>query len=375
MKKLVIEKQGILYRNPRPGFKAECAFLPNVVALSDNELLCFYRLGQAFYSIDGKLAILRSTDAGLNWQQDGCVWDPVNDSIPYSYSAPHGTRLIDGTLLVIARRNDCSDPENVFFNPKTGGTQKCDIVLFQSNDNGKTWSDPETFDLPGDGCTDTPSQIIELNDGRWLLTCELWKAWDDQNPLHIKGFCLFSDDRGKTWKDRVDFPSASDKTKMYSHSRYTKMLDGRVCALQWTQEIGNNKDCDLHFVISDASAANWSRPEPTGILGQTSWVGDLGQGVLAAVYTSRDKVKPGTLVTVSLDQGKTWDTEDQVMLWDAIGQAYIGLAHRPSRDTSHSNIAFGKPNLARLADGSLICSWWCTHNCVTHTRFAKLRVE
>ena len=53
MKKLCLEHEGILYRNQRPGYRAQCAFLPNVVSLSDKELLCLYRLGQAFYSIDG----------------------------------------------------------------------------------------------------------------------------------------------------------------------------------------------------------------------------------------------------------------------------------------------------------------------------------
>ena len=29
---------------------------------------------------------------------------------------------------------------------------------------------------------------------------------------------------------------------MFSHSRYTRMLDGRICALQWTQAIGGQPD-------------------------------------------------------------------------------------------------------------------------------------
>jgi len=375
MKKIVVETKGVLYRNPIPGYKAECAYLPNVVPLSQKELICFYRIGQAFYSIDGRLAKLRSTDGALTWEQEGLVWDPQDDHAPYSYSAPHGTRLSDGTLLLIARRSDGADPERLMFNPQTAGIRPTQAVLFRSSDNGRTWSKPQVLDLPGEGTADTPSQIIELNNGRLFLACEQWKAWDDDGPLHIKGFAVFSDDNASTWSDRIDFPSATDPEKMFSHSRYTPMLDGRICALQWTQQIGAEKDYDLHFTISDQTGTNWTYPRPTGIMGQTSWVADLGNGRLAAAYTRREGMQPGIIVALSEDEGNSWDLENQAIVWDAVGQEYLGVVHKPSYPASHDNIAFGKPNLARLHDGTLICSWWCTQACVTHARFAKLRIE
>ena len=63
------------------------------------------------------------------------------------------------------------------------------------------------------------------------------------------------------------------------------------------------------------------------------------------------------------------------MVWDAVEQQYLGVVQRPSYPASHQNIAYGKPNLARLPNGDLICSWWCTQACVTHSRFALLAVE
>jgi len=76
MKRLEIVDQGVLYRNPHPGHRAICAFLANVVPLGDDEILCFYRLGQAFYSHDGRLARLRSSDGGRSWNEEALVWDP-----------------------------------------------------------------------------------------------------------------------------------------------------------------------------------------------------------------------------------------------------------------------------------------------------------
>ena len=375
MKRLVLTQEGVLYRNPHPGHKAECAYLPNVLALSERELICFYRVGQAFYSIDGKFGQLRSTDGGVSWQQEGFVWDPKKDDKHLNYSAPHGTVLKDGTVLLLGQRTDCSESERLSFNQNTGGSAPREKFLFRSTDKGQTWSEPEVLELPDHGLADTPSQIIELNNGRWFLACELWKDWDDPKPLHIKGFAMFSDDRGRTWCDRLDLCSATDTEKMYSHSRYTRMLDGRILALQWTQQVGTGKDCELHLVVSDQTAAKWSYPQPTGIMGQTSWAADLGRGTIAAAYTQREGRKPGIMVVLSEDEGKTWDLDNQLMVWDAVGQEFLGVDHKPSYPASHDNIAFGKPNLTRLPDGTLICSWWCTQACVTHARFAKLGIE
>ncbi|MDP6111777.1 MAG: sialidase family protein [Planctomycetota bacterium] len=375
MKRLVIEKEGVLYCNPRPGYKAECAFLANVVPLSETELICFYRCGQAFYSADGVLAKLRSTDGGLTWKQDGLVWEPARDDQPYNYTAPHGAKLRDGSLVLIAYRNDAHNPDRLVANPKTGGMIRAEHLLFRSDDGGQTWSPPEVMELQQQATTDTPSQITELESGRWFLACEQWKDWDDPRPLHIQGYALFSDDRGRSWGERLDFPSADNRERMFSHSRYTRMLDGRVCALQWTQQIGGQQDFDLHFTVSDETATRWSEPQPTGIAGQTSWVADLGDGRLAAAYTRREDMKPGILALLSHDEGKTWDRKSEVMLWDAVGQEYLGCERVPDYPASHDNIAFGKPNLARMPGGSLLASWWCTQACITHIRFARLRIE
>ncbi|MBI3942524.1 MAG: exo-alpha-sialidase [Chloroflexi bacterium] len=375
MKQIKLLSEGVLYRNSNPGFKAECAFLPNVVPLSDQEILCFYRLGSAFYALDGRIALLRSTDGGQSWRQDGLVWDPRWDASPYNYSAPHGARLRDGTLLLTCQRYDGSDPELPLFNPATGGLRPMEVILFRSTDNGHTWSEPRPIDFPGGGIADPPSQIIELNDGTLFLAGEIWKTWDDTSPLHIKGFAVFSHDRGQTWGERIDLPSASDPHRMYSHSRYTRMLDGQIGVLQWTQEVGTNKDLDLHLAISDLSGRKWSQPQPTGLPAQTSWLADLGNGLLFATYTKRTGMQPGIYAVISEDGGRTWDLEHEVVVWDAVGQEWLGVEQKPAYPASHMNIAFGKPNTARLFNGEIISSWWCTQACVTHARFARLAVE
>ena len=115
---------------------------------------------------------------------------------------------------------------------------------------------------------------------------------------------------------------------MFSHSRYVKMLDGRIAALQWTQKQGTAEDFPEHITISNADASAWSYPTPTNLMAQTCWLTDLGDGLLAAAYTDREGMNPGINVVLSADEGRTWDTESQVQVWDAVGQ---GVPRRRSR--------------------------------------------
>lgn len=71
---LEVLNSGIIYKNISPGFKSESAYLPNLVSLSEKEILCFIRIGSAFYSPDGKIFQFRSIDSGKTWIQE----TPIN---------------------------------------------------------------------------------------------------------------------------------------------------------------------------------------------------------------------------------------------------------------------------------------------------------
>jgi hypothetical protein len=372
--KLSVVHEGVIFRNPEPGIRALCAYLPNVVPLRDDELLAFFRLGQAFYSLDGRIGLARTADGGRTWTDESPALAAVLGG-RFTYTAPHATRLRDGSVLLLAQRHRSDDAEALRFNNVTGGMRPVEFVLTHSGDGGRTWSSPHTMDPGTPIAADTPSAVLELPDGTLFLAFETWKNWDDPSPLHIKGFALFSRDGGLSWGERLDFPSAADGGRMYSHSRYTRLADGGIGALQWTQSIGGQDNFDLHLVRSDATGRTWSMPQPTGIPAQTSWLADLGDGRMAAAYTERTGMQPGIKVALSEDAGATWDLDRALLAWDAVGQQWLGVERRPDYPASHDNIAFGKPNLAVLPSGDLVVSWWCTQACVTHARCARIRVD
>ena len=108
--------------------------------------------------------------------------------------------------------------------------------------------------------------------------------------------------------------------------------------------------------------------------GQVTHPTDLGDGRLLAVYNLRYGDRPGVMAVLSEDEGRTWNLEGQVAIWDAIGQANIGVAAGARELQKHMTIAFGKPVAVRLADGDVLASFWCTQSCVTHIRWCRLRV-
>jgi len=367
--KLEILDSGIIYKNINPGFKAESAYLPNLVALSENEVLCFMRIGSAFFSTDGKIWQFRSLDYGKTWVQEKII-ELYDSDKNYHYSAPHCTLTSSGELVLLVHRE--KNPDEITEAYMLHQKQQ---IIFTSTDKGRNWKGYQIIIPTGEHYVDTPSNIIELNSGVWFLACEEWENMGTDLPIHIKGFGIFSKDRGKTWESVSYFPSSFDNEKMFSHSRYSKMIDGRVAALQWSQKIGGQDDFDAHITISDINAKEWILPKSTGIPAQTSWLADMGDGVFVAIYTHRMGFTPGIKALISTDFGDIWNNDDPLTIWDSVGQEFLGVNNIPDYPKSHDNIAFGKPNLIRISKEDLLASWWCTQACITHARYARLRLK
>ena len=374
MPTLRLVDEGILYRNPLPGHQVVHASIPFTVELSGGELLSIYRRGTAFYSADGVLAMVRSTDGGTTWQEDGIVREQRQDDRPYSYSAPTPTLLSDGSLVLVAMRRDHSDPSMLAVNPKTGALMPVQTLLFRSSDRGHTWSEPEVIEIPDQMILDVSGPVIELNDGRWFIPFDRGKNYDDPSPVKTYMLGLFSNDRGRNWSSPVDVADGRSASIGYFHGRVIKLLDGRLFTLAWARDETSGDFLPIHRVVSDTRGENWSVPAATTLPGQTSWAADLGDGLMVAAYTYRDGAQPGIMAALSLDGGATWDMDGQVRLWDATGRETIGIASVTTYPQSHDVIAFGKPMATRTADGDVLVSFWATEQCMTHARWARLRV-
>ena len=378
MSRLRIVDSGVLCINPDPAHYHVSAFFPSVVQLSEEEFICIYQRGDGMYAANSNIALLRSLDGGVTWEDEGYLHDTSQDDRPYSYHATFCSRMQDGTLVVCPFRADRSDPDQPFFS-ETGGLIRNDPLLLFSRDNGHTWSEPMVIALPDDLLATAAHSIIELRDGRWLATFDQWPAFGDPGPYKPRMLGFFSDDRGHTWKDVVVMADGASEGKGFWHGRAIRLSDDRLFSLFWSADMTHPArgpvDLPIHYSYADPTASRWETPQPTAIPGQTNCTTALPDGRLAAIYTWRESEQPGFMVVLSDDGGRTWDLERQLRVWDTTGWTQIGLSCPDRYPRSHDTIAFGAPSLISTANGQFFASWWCTYASLTHCRWARIEAE
>ncbi len=377
MKKLELIDSGILYINPDPAHYHVFASHSHPVQLAATEFLATFSRGDGMYAANQNIALTRSLDGGVTWQQQGFLYDKAGDDRPYSYNDGFLSRLHDGTLVVFAFRADRSVPDQPMFSP-SGGLIDNEPIFFTSADNGYTWQGPHPIKLPA-GLVATPaSTITELADGRWLATFDQWHGYHDDRPYKPIMLAMTSADRGHTWSQLAVMADGAPIGKGFWHGKTIRLHDDRLFTLYWaadmTQPDKGPVNLPIHYAISDAAANQWPMPQPTNLPGQTNWPAQLPDGSLAAIYTQREGDQPGFLVALSTDLGQSWDLDNGVRVWDARGWTHLGISSPDKYPRSHDTIAFGAPTLMATAAGELYASWWCTFASLTHIRWARLRV-
>ena len=386
MSQIEILNDGPIYRNPNPGYGYVGAFFSSLVQLSDHEILCTYNRATGMYATNMTFYSARSTDGGESWSEQSLVHDRSSDRlqispkafrhIAYSYHDPMLARLGDGTLIITAFRIDRDEPDRPVFNEETGGICEFELVILRSTDKGRTWSRPEQMTVPDDLILTPSSGVIEVKDGRWFLPFDRWHAFDSQQPYRPQVMGLFSSDHGGTWSDPVVIADTNVENKGFWHGQVLRMSDGRLFTMFWTALMKDGINSQpLHRCIGSPDGSEWSEPEPTNLLGQTNHAVDLGEGWMLEFYSSRDGAQPGFFAGLSSDEGRTWDLENHVCVWDATGRDKLGVEVSDTYPRSHDTIAFGAPRAIRLTDGDVLVTYWCTEMSVTHVRCARLRVS
>ena len=376
MPRIEVLSDGPIFRNSNPGYGYVGSFFSHLVQLSDREILCTYNRAAGMYATDMTFYAARSTDGGESWPEQSVVHDRTTDDIAYSYHDPMLAHLSDGTLVITSFRVDRTDPDRPMFNEATGGICEFELVKLHSSDRGQTWSRPEPMTVP-DGLVITPScRLIELADGRWFQAFDRWHPFDSQQPYRPQVMGLFSCDQGQTWSDPVVIADTNSQDKGFWHGQVLQMNDGRLFTMFWTALMKSDIDSQpLHRCLGTPDGLKWSDPEPTDLPGQTNHAVDLGGGRMLEFYCRREGTEPGFFAVLSSDEGRTWDLENQVCVWDATGRDKLGVEAPDTYPRSHDTIAFGAPRAVRLDDGDVLTTYWCTEMSVTHVRCTRLRVS
>lgn len=366
-----IVASGIVYRNPKPHLRAIHAWHPSLVQFDDGELLASFDLGQAVEALDYRTWLARSTDAGLTWSSP---WRLFDDASPRrcTHSVRIG-RLTDGTLTGFGARYHRDDFEEGLVNRDNLGYVSMDLLLLRSRDRGKTWDAPREISPPLVGPSfEMCHGIVELPDGRWLAPTSTWRGWHGESPHGMQAVALVSQDRGKTWPERLSVMNGAADGLIYWEQSLVLLAGaanaGKLLAVCWAFDEPTGKSLPNRYAISH-DGRTFSAPRPTGFHGQTAKLTALPDGRVLCVY--RGDAQPGLWACVAQIEGDEWRTIAEKCVWRG---AASGMQGAEAAGQELSALKFGYPNSVALPDGDVLTVFWCVEDCIHNIRWLRWKI-
>jgi len=246
-------------------------------------------------------------------------------------SDPSISRLSDGTLLLrsIFVQVEKSDKRHLLVGdllahrPDLGTVSSIiGMTLQKSQDNGVTWTSPEIIDVQGDKQFCSRDAIVELEDGSWVLPAYKSNGFSAERAYLLKSF-----NQGLSWEKAILAEDANGFQSMFKGISYNEVSllnlgSGKLLAMV-RSDSSFKSSTDQYMAIggtgeltqswSDNAGLSWSALEQTGIFGQPAHLLKLADGSLLCTYGYR-KQPYGIRACVSYDEGKTWDTKNEIVL-------------------------------------------------------------
>ncbi len=364
---LKIVEEGILSKKPGRG-----AYMPIITPLSDGLMISCQHVGRLLGSTDNHIVILRSTDNGKTWVDEGSI----HGGLPkdgYSYRGPEINEVPDGRLLMVATRFETEVDQ--LFDPDSEALKPPALVLFWSSDRGRTWSSPQVIGvpLPPEKYTcNGAGRFLQMAPDRWLYFLETWKPEGYVGPPDQKAALIVSHDQGQSWGGLTIVADDPTGRMLYWDQMGCVLPDGRIYDMFWTHRYGTREDFPNHWSFSEDQGRTWSKSRPTNLRGQVSSPIPLPDGRVAAVYNYRHEPQ-GIHVAISKDL-EEFDLDNEVTVFDAGAEATLGTPKSDQFFEEHNLIGFGKPAGHLCDDGTLLTYFWCTSGGVAQTRWVKLSV-
>lgn len=343
-----------IYENPVPQLRSRQAAFPNICQLPDGTLLAAQAIGEAFESVDAATHICQSTDGGKTWSAPRKIFENrYHNGRTYS---DYGklTVLPDGRVLVLGYAYYRDDPEKPLGNPQTGGVLDDFIFYAISEDGGKTWGEKHQIPCAWGLHAEASAPLYVLRDGTYITPITGFPNWEGEMTGPMCGRALRSEDGGKTWSDSAVCMQFDAPVTCYEQ-RMCQLDSGALVCIGWNENTATGERLPNHYTVSYDSGISWSKPESTGVRGQAASVCALGGEKLLAIHAVRaDTDRPGIYGYVIDFSQKTWHVEKELLLWTPNAPV--------TKDTKMAEIfaflKFGQPSAIKLADGSLLLSFW-----------------
>ena len=315
----ILDRQAIV-----GGAVARSRSLTGILLLPNGDLLIGYREGtDHLLTDDGVVMTIRSTDGGRSWQRPSKVVEISDWDCAGGRSM---TTTPDGDLLMyvfLARRSIGANPE-------------AHVFPIRSTDGGRSWGSMGEELALFDGWTEpnTSGEIIELSGGQWMIpvygsatsTGVINPSSAAQDGSKSYSIVAFSQDDGKTWPSTcivAQHPSIN-----FHELAVTRVKEGRFLAVIRTQD----PPYTSYQSDSDDEGRTWSTPKPLPFCGQTPSLIQLPSGVILCAYRDRAPDKLGVSVSLTYDEGISWEFGGQLYAGTDWNCGYPGLVYLPGGD-------------------------------------------
>src|SRR5688572_6317914 len=74
-----IVESHVIFDNPKPMLRSRHGYFPGIVQLPSGDLLALVVIGEAFEAVNLRTHVLRSTDDGRTWREEGPLDDGAGD--------------------------------------------------------------------------------------------------------------------------------------------------------------------------------------------------------------------------------------------------------------------------------------------------------
>lgn len=300
---------------------------PGIVCTGEGTLIATFSGDRDWHVCPwGKSQMTRSTDGGKTWSEAVTIADtPIDDRGTGLTVADDGSILLSVHASSIFAKRDGPRYDKYDGHVARMGMQTVKqwdaFWIYRSTDEGQSWR------VQGQMPQHSPKGPAQLDDGRLML---------------VRSDVSVSDDRGKTWSklSSVQTPSTDVYDNGYAFLSEQHVIDagdGRLVGLSRYRGKKDRSDEQLRQIESTDGGLTWSQPRATGMAGFPAHLLRLDNGWLLAVYGRR--VAPmGQRACISKDAGRTWLTDQEIVLSNAAPQGSGDL---------------GYPGSAQLPDGSI----------------------
>ncbi|MBF0244549.1 MAG: exo-alpha-sialidase [Planctomycetes bacterium] len=213
---------------------------PDVTLTPSGRMICTFaectHHGDRSYT---RIMLCDSTDRGRTWSEKRPLTEGTA-GLSYHYNCSRISRLADGRIVVLV--------DKLFAAEGKASREECHNMLYFSEDEGHTWSEPIL--TPARGIV--PDKLLELSSGRWLLSCHYMDA---EVGGKLVQRLWYSDDQGKTWSDPV-IVGRSENLNLCEVS-ILPMDDNTLVAFH-RENSSDGQDC--YKTISHDQGESWSEP-------------------------------------------------------------------------------------------------------------------